>query len=274
MVVPLRFYRPGKKYPAFSVTGGRCELQCEHCRGRYLSGMRAVLTSEQLLHEVSSLEASGGTGFLLSGGCDARGRVPLGPFLGAVRQIKEGTSLTVNLHPGLVDAEAARALLASGADAFSVDVLQDRQVIAGRLHLDASPQDYRRTLELLSPGTVVPHVCVGLQSERGEEDTLDLLSSVRIEALVVLGLMAPPGFSDGSAVPTDRLLRFVRQAVRRIDAPVLLGCMRPRGRADAEIEIIKAGAAGVVNPASATVAWARAAGVEAAEVQACCALHR
>ena len=269
---PLFFYHPGKLFPALSVTGRRCELQCEHCRGRYLGGMRAVSGPAELLSVARDLQASGGAGFLLSGGCDAKGRVPLGGFLGAVREIKDVTSLAVNVHPGLVDAAGASALLASGADVFSVDVLQDRRTIAERLHLDASPADYRRTVELLSPGKVVPHVCVGLQSEEGEDDTLEMLSSVHVSAVVVLGLMAPPGSALPPVAP-DRLVRFVRRAVDRLSVPVLVGCMRPRGRADAEIEMLKAGAAGMVNPSPATVQWAKAEGREVVEVQACCALH-
>jgi uncharacterized radical SAM superfamily protein len=189
-----------------------------------------------------------------------------------VRKIKDTTSLAVNVHPGLVDAAGASALLASGADVFSVDVLQDRRTIAERLHLDASPADYQRTVELLSTGKVVPHVCVGLQSEEGEEDTLEMLSSVNISAVVVLGLMAPPGSALPSVVP-DRVVRFVRRAIDRLDVPVLVGCMRPRGRADAEIEMIKAGAAGMVNPSPATVQWTEAEDREVVEVGACCALH-
>ncbi len=268
---PLVFYRPGKLFPAFSVTGDRCELRCEHCQGRYLRGMRPVLDPAGLLTEARKLEASGGRGFLLSGGCDARGHVPLGRFLGAVREIKCTTSLAVNMHPGLVSETDATELLASGADVLSVDVLQDRRTINEKLHLDASPDDYRRTLELLSPGRLVPHVCVGLQSERGEEDTLELLASIRIGALVVLGLMTPPGSAGG--VPPQRLVRFVRSAADRLDAPVLLGCMRPRGHAGAEIEAIEAGAAGIVNPSPATVEWASASGRGTIEVWACCALH-
>jgi hypothetical protein len=235
--------------------------------------MRGVGSGEELLSVASGLEASGGTGLLLSGGCDAQGRVPIGPFLGAVGQIKSSTRLAVNLHPGLVDEASAPAILASGADVLSVDVLQDGPAIIERLHLNAAPEAYRRTLELLSPGTLAPHICVGLQSERGERDTVDMLSSFRIQALVVLGLMAPPG-SGVRPVDADRLVSFIRSAVRRLDAPVLLGCMRPRGRARAEIEAIEAGCAGIVNPAPATVGWARSSGLEIMERRTCCALHR
>lgn len=271
MARPLHFYRPGKQFPTYSVTGERCELQCDHCRGHYLRGMRAVSGPDDLIVEARKLAASGGEGFLLSGGCDARGRVPLGPFLGAVREIKDTTGLVVNLHPGLVDEALAQELLASGADVFSVDVLQDRRTMAGRLHLKALPEEYRRTLELLAPGRVVPHVCVGLQPEEGEKKTLDLLSKSKIAALVVLGLMAP--FPGVQKVAPDRLVRFVREAVKKVDAPVLLGCMRPRGRPEAEIEIIKAGAAGIVNPSPGAAEWARSSGYEIVEHRACCGVH-
>ncbi|MBI0584794.1 MAG: radical SAM protein [Methanomassiliicoccus sp.] len=272
MVDAVTFYRPGRRFPAFSVTGGRCELQCDHCRGRFLAGMRPALTPRDLEAAARELAASGGTGLLLSGGCDARGRVPLAPFLGTVLEIKRTTALAVNLHPGLVDREAAQAIMAAGADALSVDVLQDPATIRDVLHLGASPDDYRRTLELLAPsGRLVPHVCVGLQSEGAEDRTLDLLSSFPLRSLVVLGLISAPG-APRREVSSERLLGFVRRAVREVGAPVLLGCMRPRGRWQDEAAAIEAGVAGVVNPSTRTVEWAASEGRHAAWREECCAL--
>ncbi len=133
------------------MTGGRCELQCDHCRGRYLQGMRPLGAPEELEKAAAALAIEGGTGLLLSGGCDRRGRVPLSPYLGAVKRVKESTGLLVNLHTGLLDEEAAAGLLGTGADAFSVDVLQDPRAISDVLHLDASPRDYWSTVGASPP---------------------------------------------------------------------------------------------------------------------------
>ncbi len=276
MAGPIAFFHPGKKFPAFSVTGGRCELQCDHCRGRYLLGMRPLDAPEELEKAARALASGGGKGLLLSGGCDRRGRVPLSPYLDTVRWIKERTGLLVNLHAGLLDEGTAPPLIGTGADAFSVDVLQDPRTIAGVLHLDASPRDYGRTVELLAPsGRLVPHVCVGLQSEEGENDTLDLLSSFDLAALIVLGLVPSKGTPLESVdPPTGRLVRFISRAVERIDAPVLLGCMRPRGHPTIETQAIEAGVAGIVNPSSQAVAYAVGRGLTIEHRETCCALHR
>jgi lipoyl synthase len=270
------FFHPGKKFPAFSVTGSRCELQCDHCRGRYLLGMRPINTPEELEKAALTLVAEGGTGLLLSGGCDRRGRVPLSPYLETIGRIKESTGLLVNLHTGLLDEGAASQLIASGADAFSVDVLQDRRTISDVLHLDASSHDYSRTVELLSrSGRLVPHVCVGLQSEEGENATLDLLASVEVAALIVLGLMPAKGTPmEGGRLQPERLVRFIARAVKRIDAPVLLGCMRPRGDRAVEEGAIEAGIAGMVNPSSQAVEFAVKRGLTIEERETCCSLYR
>jgi hypothetical protein len=101
--------------------------------------MRPILTPGDLERTAEELVRDGGTGFLLSGGCDHRGRVPLGPFLDTVRDIKARTGLAVNLHTGLVDEVGAGELLASEADAFSVDVVQDPRTIGHCLGRGVSP---------------------------------------------------------------------------------------------------------------------------------------
>jgi len=271
----VTFYRPGKSFPAFSVTGEGCSLQCDHCRGRYLQGMRPALDPDELERAAARLSFEGGRGFLLSGGCDRRGRVPLGDFSGAVRRIRATTGLQVNVHPGLLDEEDAAAVISSGAEAFSVDVVQDPLTISGTLHLQASPRDYCRTMELLEPtGRLVPHVCVGLQSERGEEGTLETISAHSVRALIILGLMGARGtMYEHRSVPPERLVRAVGKAVATVPAPVLLGCMRPRGQWEVEVQAIEDGAAGVVNPSPRTVQWALDQGYRVENVPSCCALH-
>ena len=237
--------------------------------------MRPLSSPAELDSAADALAAAGGTGFLLSGGCDRDGKVPLSPYLGAVRKIKERTDLRINLHTGLVGEEEARSLLSSGADAFSVDVLQDPRTIIETLHLQATPADYARTLRLLEKGRLVPHVCVGLQSEAGEAATIDLLSTIKISSIIVLGLVPSPGtpLANQAFEPT-RVVRFIAAAARKLDVPILLGCMRPRSDRSLELEAIRAGASGIVNPSAGAVELARAEGLKVEEREECCALYR
>ena len=266
-------YRPGTAFPAVSVTGERCALQCEHCRGRYLRGMLLADTPERLLDVGLGLRGRGAAGVLVSGGCDADGTVPLSPFTGAIARLHD-EGLLLNVHTGLLDENGARELAATGADVFSVDLLQDEGTIAGRLHLDAGPEDYERTIRALTSvsAAVVPHVCVGLQPPEGEDRCLELLERLDVAGVVVLALMPLPGVPPASDLD-DRMVRFVERA-SRTPAPVLVGCMRPRGRWETEVRCILAGAVGMASPSPRTVEWLRESGYKIVEKEVCCALHR
>ncbi len=268
----LTVFHPGKGFPAYSVTGTGCQLGCDHCRGRHLIGMRPIGPPERSAAELVAL-AGQVEGVLLSGGCDRDGRVPLLPYLGAVAAARD-VGLSVNLHPGLVDGDAA-ALVASGADRISVDLVQDPQVIDGVFHLRRSPEDYEHTLrELVDAGAaVVPHICVGLGSQAAEDRALELAASCDIRALVVLAFLptwGTPMFTKRS--PDDaRVTGLVRRAVEMLDCPVALGCMRPRGRPSLEIGCIEAGATGIVNPSREALRWVSENGHRVRESRLCCA---
>lgn len=229
-----------------------------------------------------ALVTEGARGFLLSGGCDRRGHVPLAPFLGAVKEVKGSTPLQVNIHAGLLDTpEEAENLVASGADTFSVDIVQDPRVIREALHLDREPGEYRRTLELLfSSGAarVVPHVCIGLSggSRVGEEAALRLVSEFPVGAVVLLSFLPARGTPMARmATPThEHVLSVARLALRIVRAPVIVGCMRPRGDWDLEAELIGSGVAGMAMPSSRTVRWAEENGYRVEWREECCALQR
>jgi len=266
----IALYRPGNAFPSISVTGDRCELLCEHCQGRYLKGMTPVLSPPALLSMARDIEAAGGTGLLLSGGCDGQGRVPLEPFLPAVRCIKESTSLKVNLHPGLVSEERARDIANSGADRISFDLLMDEGTMKERMHLDRSPDDNLRSFLSLcraAPGRVAPHVLLGAGREEKELEAVRVACDQDIPCLILLSLL-------GERVEDweGRLLRAVREGVSD-GRKVLLGCMRPRGRPDVEMAALEAGAEGIASPSALTVKGIKERGWAWKEHRTCCALH-
>ncbi|MBM4237596.1 MAG: radical SAM protein, partial [Euryarchaeota archaeon] len=159
---------PGKDFPSISVTGGRCDLQCDHCRGRHLRGMIPVSSPGDLLDLARGLEARGGAGFLLSGGCGPDGRIPLEDYHEVIGKIKRETDLAVNVHTGLLDRGSAASLVRSAPDCLSVDIVQDERVISDVLHLRSSPRAYEETLDALfgsGARVIVPHICVGLSGK-------------------------------------------------------------------------------------------------------------
>jgi len=238
-------------------------------------------SGEELTRFALELERSGGRGLLLSGGCDSRGKVPLAGHLPAVRRIKSSTGLEVNVHTGLMDSEAeARALVDSGADCFSVDIVQDEALIRKVMHLDRAPDDYRRTLRLLFDAgakRVAPHVCVGTsQDPEAETRAIRMVSEFPVSAIILLSFLPAKGTPmERNAVASDeRMLSAVRLAVAEVQAPVLLGCMRPRGNWELEVECLFAGVAGIAIPARRTVLWAEQSSYTVEWREGCCALHR
>ncbi|HRT31941.1 MAG TPA: hypothetical protein P5211_05990, partial [Anaerolineae bacterium] len=118
----LKVYQPLPRFPALSLSGTACELQCRHCTATYLAGMRSVATPEALLAAGRRLRERGALGALLSGGSTREGALlNLKPLAGAIQRLKAETGLLLNLHPGLLDAETAMAL-AGAIDFASLEI--------------------------------------------------------------------------------------------------------------------------------------------------------
>ncbi|MCG7844373.1 MAG: radical SAM protein [Methanomassiliicoccales archaeon] len=265
----VTLYRPGKQFPSLSVTGTECALMCEHCQARFLQEMLPARTPEELCSLAQELYAKGATGFLLSGGCDRSGKVPLSSFLPTVQGIKRTTPLLVNLHPGLVTSEEAIEIARSGADRISFDLTLDDDVIRHRMHLGRSSQDNLRSFRHLcraAPGKVAPHILLGAGREDKELEAVRTAANEDVPCVILLSLL-------GEKVEgwEDRLIRAVEAGAGR---PVLIGCMRPRGRPDVEVAALEAGAAGIAVPSATTVKELKERGWNIEWRQVCCALHR
>jgi uncharacterized radical SAM superfamily protein len=274
------FFYPGKAFPAVSITGADCWLGCDHCDGRYLSGMLHVNEPPALIRLARELNVKGSKGLLISGGCLPDGTIPLAPYIDAIGEVKRFTDLELNIHTGLLDKETAERLVGTGADCFSLDITQDQKVIKGLLHLDLEPKAYADTLEhLASSGAsrIVPHICVGLplSTIQGERDSLELVSSHNISALVVLGFVPTRGTPacDQPPAPTSRILDFITEAREMLSCPILLGCMRPRRDRTLERRALELGVDGMAAPSRKTVEWTRNAGHHVSVEDRCCALY-
>lgn len=266
----IALYRPGRDFPSLSVTGGRCELMCAHCQGRFLNGMLPVTGPTALVKAAKEIMTRGGTGMLISGGCDRQGKVPLQAFLPALRSIRKENEALINIHPGLVTPEEA-AEIAASSDRISFDLVMDEGAIRSRMNLDRTPEDYLdsfRSLCRAAPGRVAPHVLLGIGREENEMEAVSQACRQEIPCLILLSLV-------GEKV-ADWDGRFVRAVVEGAGRgrPVVLGCMRPRGRPDVEMAAIQAGAEGIANPSSAVLPLFHEKGWTVREHLVCCAFHR
>ena len=220
-------YNPTKRsFPALSVTGRECSLNCKHCQRIYLKHMIPV-TPESLytLSMDNNLK-----GALISGGCDPHGKVPLDSFLPVIKKIKEETDLLINVHTGLVNEREAKMLKKAKIDCVSFDFVIDNRIIKNVYNLNRTPEDYIKTIKILSKYlNVAPHVCIDLNfGKPGKEiEALEILSRFNIKKLVLLVLKPTRGTEmENVKIDLENVFNVFEKASEF--EKVSLGCMRPR----------------------------------------------
>jgi uncharacterized radical SAM superfamily protein len=246
----MTFYLPGMiryegsrgRYPAISLTGSQCELQCEHCKGRLLTPMIHVTEPDDLVQKAVYLQKRGAHGVLLSGGSDGRGRLPWAKYIDAIREMSETTDLFLSAHVGFPDLETCRQLKKSGVRQALLDVMGDEETASRVYHLRGL-QTVRDALESLSQSglQLAPHIVAGLHYGRmkGEEEALKVLSRYDPEVLVIVVLTAlkgtpMAGIKPPSPLEVARLIAKARLLMPRL--PISLGCERPRNNEGTELE--------------------------------------
>jgi len=250
-----------------SLTGSYCALNCAHCGGHYLGGMKPIVAAEP----------DSSTSCLISGGCDPTGRVPVTAHLDRVRAWRQGR--VMNWHVGFVS-EAELKEIAPLVDVISFDFVGDNETIRQVYGTDRTVDDYVATYRLLRRyARTLPHVTIGLRGgELGHElPAFDILQELGIDGLVLLVLIPTPGtrYADrrppSPAVVADLL---AEARLRFPDAPLYLGCMRPKGRYRDELDplAVRAGINVIVSPSRPARRLAAELGLAARSMRECCIL--
>ncbi len=291
---PITFYAPGLKrhqtseitgqnpeeFVSISVTGTACALGCDHCKTHVLRGMTALPRAEDTLFDLcAQAQRRGAKGVLISGGCDAEGRVPLRAHLTHLLRARRELGLRIRVHPGLPDEETCAGLAEVGLDGAMIDIIGHEDTIREVYHLRATPADYEAALSRLEDHGVptVPHIVLGLHHGRmlGEWHALDVIARHRPKLLVLVILMPLLGTPMANADPPSPqavadFFRLARQALP--ERPIVLGCARPLGPSKLAIDraAIDAGLDGIAYPADGIVAYARQRGREPSFINACC----
>jgi uncharacterized radical SAM superfamily protein len=207
-VPPINFYTPtfksfqtseikgcGKSaWPALSITGGDCKLQCDHCKAKILEPMIPARTPEDLWRTVNELIGDGAQGMLLTGGSNHRNEVEYDRYYDTIRRIKdEFPQFRIALHTALVTEDIARGMEQAGIDAAMMDVIGSQDTITQVYHLRRSVDDFEQTLEHLvaTDMKVVPHIVIGLHYGRllGEWNALEMLQRHVPDAVVLVVVM-------------------------------------------------------------------------------------
>lgn len=250
-----------------SLTGQECALDCAHCGGHYLGGMRPVWEAEP----------DGATSCLISGGCDPSGRVPVLAHLERVRAWRQGR--TMNWHVGFVS-EGEMERIAPLVDVVSFDFVGDEATIQEVYGLDYTVDDYVQTYQLLRRyARTLPHVTIGLRGgELGHEvASFERLQALGADGLVLLVFIPTPGTRYADRQPPSPALVADLMAEARLrfpEVPIYLGCMRPKGSYRNELDplAVRAGLNVVVSPARPARELALQLGLAERKMRECCVL--
>ena len=215
---------------SITLTGQSCALDCAHCGGHYLKGMRTV----EGIQAQGSLDSNYPfRSALISGGCTPEGKVPFTQQLEFLHKLKQDVHL--NFHVGLLDGDEI-PLLKDLADVVSFDFVADRETIQEVYGLERGFEDYRRVyLALREIVPVMPHITLGLRGGKwgGEEQAVDALQELGLDGLIFNVFIPTPEtrYAQRQPLPVEEVISFLAQARTRLpDIPLALGCMRPKGR--------------------------------------------
>ncbi len=246
----LDLYLPGMvrygnlrgRYPAISITGSKCRLMCEHCKGLLLGPMFKSETPEELLRQCLAFAKKGAHGVLLTGGSDLEGRLPWKGFLPAIERIRAQTALFLSAHTGFPDMETCRDLKDAGVRQGLIDVMGDDETAAGIYHLNGLRPVMESLSAIKESGLqLVPHIVAGLfhGGIRAEMKALEIIRSLEPHVLVIVVLTPLKGTPMAHApVPTAlEIARIVAKArLLMPEVPISLGCERPRDQRGFQLE--------------------------------------
>ena len=239
----ITFYYTGDSFPAISVTGRSCALNCKHCNRRMLENLYSAKSNEELLKLAKNFSKKNARGLLLTGGCDGEARVPIYRFYEAIKRIKKETNLIVLAHTGIIDYDTAKLLKEAGLDGVSLDIVASEEVTESIYGIKIPKEKYRESLLALKKAgikVISPHVCVGLYYGKlsHELDSLDLISCIAPTEIIIIALMPLKGTPmENVKVKPNSVVKIIEEARKRFPKTrIILGCAHSVGEDRALIE--------------------------------------
>ncbi len=266
----ISFVYPKRTEPV-SITGTGCALSCAHCNGHYLEHMKDVF------HSREDGENKDIGSYLVSGGCNAKGAVPLRDNITLLSELSNRHRVVA--HTGLIEREDAAAI-AQYVDSASFNLIGDDATIREVYGLHRTVQDFMDSYHGLREHVrTFPHITIGLHGGkiRGEYRAVDILSEARCDALVLNVFIPTEGTKYANATPptVDEAADVITYANKQLNgAKIYIGCMRPGGSFRREFDslCVKEGVDRIVMPARNARALAQEMGLDIIYREECCVL--
>ena len=259
----ITFVFPNKT-KTISLTSEECALNCAHCNKYYLKGM----SSSNDIDNVKS--------YLISGGCDINGRVPLSENLELIKKLSKKTKLIA--HTGLISEEYVKKI-SPYINSISFNLVGDDQTIKEVFGIEKKVDDFVNSYVALKKHMkVYPHITIGLHAGKikGEYNALDILNKFGTEAIVFNVLIPTPNteYSDKEPPKIEEVLEVISRArIDFPDTPIYLGCMRPKGKYRKELDEKVIGLVNrIVKPADTALRKAEELDYTINELEECCIL--
>lgn len=269
------------KFPAISITGRWCELNCKHCGGILLRSMIPATSPDKLYTVCEEIANAGGVGCLISGGSVKEGYVPLKPFVPTIRKIKEKFNLKVLVHTGFPTKDVIEEIISTNIDGILLDIVGSETTIKEIFNVDFPVDRYEEILSILNENNihVIPHIVVGLHYGNllGEKRALEIISRHNVSAIVIVVFMPLPGSKMENIRPPSVIsVAKIMAAARLIkpNTPLLLGCARPRGYYKISIDAVglRLGVNGIAYPSPEAFIISKKMGLTPVPHDTCCGL--
>ncbi|NHI90953.1 MAG: radical SAM protein [Candidatus Lokiarchaeota archaeon] len=277
----IKIYVPGKKFPAISITGSECSLNCAHCNQHYLKSMIDGSTPDLLYDECIKLDKQEAVGCLISGGFNENFHLPFENYFDTLKRIKKETNLILNVHTGLITPDLVKKLEATEIDIVSFDLVGSNAAIKNVYGLEKTVADYESTFKELMNSSIKyisPHICIGLNYGKpsGEIDALNIIKNLNPYLIVLLGLRSTPE-TPISSISVDPKYMVKIIAITRLMFPrteISLGCMRPIGQDRKQIDLgaFHSGVTRIEIPTYATLEEAEKLEYKIQRMECCCSI--
>jgi len=283
----ITFYHPGMfkyngkwgNYPAISITGKHCELQCDHCNSKILESMIFATTPEELIEKCIRLKELGNVGCLISGGSQKDGTIPWYNFISAIKTIKETTNLFISIHSGIIDYQMAKKMKDAGVDQALIDVIGDEETFKKIYHVNFGITKIEESLTALKNAglSIIPHIVVGLDygKIKGEYHAIDLIKRYNPEVLVIVSLMPISGTPMRNILPPnpEEVAKIIATArIEMTDVPISLGCARERANPLIDVLAVECGVNRIAIPSEEAIKKAQEYGLDIIWKKTCCSV--
>jgi len=243
----IKFFYPIKTLP-ISLTGEFCSLNCLHCSGSYLKGMKTKEESLKILKDDAF------SSVLISGGFNEKGSLDIVSNLDFLKKIKD-LKKRIILHSGFIS-KSEIDLIKGLVDVISFDFIYDEETIREIYHLPYNGEDFKKEYLLLRRNIkTFPHIIVGLYKGKikGEYEIIDVFAEIKPSTVIFLILIPTKNtpFQDISIPDIEEIKKLFQFSKRKLRLTnFVLGCMRPKDKLRDEIEIAayESGFNGFVNP--------------------------